>query len=89
MPDILLHLMPHIAASMLYAALGFHFWHTRWRESGQSVDPLSMRLWERLAIGATLVIHGAGLYDGLFSAGGMRFSFSFALSLMLWIAMLI
>ena len=89
MPDILLHLMPHIAASMLYAALGFHFWHTRWRESGQSVDPLSMRLWERLAIAATLAIHGAGLYDGLFSAGGMRFSFSFALSLMLWIAVLI
>lgn len=89
MPDILLHLMPHIASSVLYAALGFHFWHTRWRESGQAADPLPIRGWERAGIAVTLAIHGAGLYDGLFAAGGMRFSFSFALSLMLWMAVLI
>jgi ABC-type uncharacterized transport system permease subunit len=36
-----------------------------------------------------LVVQGFGLYQGLFAAGGMRFSFSFALSLMLWLAVLI
>lgn len=48
-----------------------------------------MQAWERAAILGALMLQGAGLYDGLFGAGGMRFSFSFALSLMLWLAVLI
>ena len=91
MPDILLHLAPHIAASLLYAALGLHFWHSRWREHevGKPLDPLSMQPWERIAILVALILQGVGLYVGLFGAGEMRFSFSFALSLMLWLAVLI
>ena len=56
MSDILLHLAPHIAASLLYAALGFHFWHTRWHGSGKPLAPLPMQQWERAAIAATLVV---------------------------------
>ena len=89
MPDILLHLMPLIAASLLYAVLGYHFWHTRWRSTHFTEAALPMQAWERQAICFALVLHGAGLYEGLFSTGGMRFSVSFALSLMLWIAALI
>ena len=89
MSDILLHLLPQIVASLLYAALGLHFWHTRWREIGKPVDLLPMQPWERMAIGVALVFQGIGLYEGLFSAGGMRFSFSLALSLMFWMAVLI
>lgn len=48
-----------------------------------------MQQWERAALFAALAIQGFGLYEGLFGAGGMRFSFSFALSLMLWLAVLI
>ena len=48
-----------------------------------------MQTWELMAILGAVTLHGIGLYDGLFSAGGMRFSFSFALSLMLWLAVLI
>lgn len=48
-----------------------------------------MQGWERAAILLALLVQGYGLYEGLFSAGGMRFSFSFALSLMLWLAVLI
>jgi ABC-type uncharacterized transport system permease subunit len=89
MSDILLHLLPLIASCLLYAALGFHFWHTRWSETGKPTAPLPMQSWERLAIFVALTLQGIGLYDGLFGAGGMRFSFSFALSLMLWLAVLI
>ena len=89
MPDILLHLLPHVVSSLLYAALGFHFWRTRWRETGRSLVTLPMQPWERAAILAALAVQGYGLYQGLFGAGGMRFSFSFALSLMLWLAVLI
>jgi len=35
-----------------------------------------------------LALQAANLYDGLFSTGSMRFSFSLALSLMLWLAVL-
>lgn len=90
MSDILLHLLPPITSGLLYAALGFHFWHTRWRANlDKPLDPLPMQPWERIAIFLALTLQGLGLQDGLFGAGGMRFSFSFALSLMLWLAVLI
>ncbi|MEI7612595.1 MAG: cytochrome c biogenesis protein CcsA [Betaproteobacteria bacterium] len=48
-----------------------------------------MQTWERGAIACALAFQGIGLFDGLFGSGSMRFSFSFALSLMLWLAVLI
>ena len=48
-----------------------------------------MQPWERATIFLALALQGASLYDGLFGSGSMRFSFSFALSLMLWLAVLI
>ncbi|MFZ2852994.1 MAG: cytochrome c biogenesis protein CcsA [Rhodocyclaceae bacterium] len=89
MSDILLHLLPHIASALLYAALGFHFWRTRWRETDKPLATLPMQPWERSAIAGTLLLQGVTLYSGLFGAGGMRFSFSFALALMLWLAVFI
>ncbi len=89
MPDILLHLLPHIIATLLYAGLGAHFWFTRWHESGRSLKPLPMQNWERFAIALALVFQAVGVHVGLFGSGGLRFSFSFAASLMLWLAVLI
>ena len=89
MADIVIQLLPHIVAALLYAALGFHFWNTRWRESESQCVACPMQSWERVAIAAALVVHAGGLYGALFSAAGMRFSFSFALSLMMWLAVLI
>jgi ABC-type uncharacterized transport system permease subunit len=89
MADILLHLLPHIVSALLYAALGFHFWRTRWRETDKPLVTLPMQPWERAAIAGTLALQGVGLYDGIFGAGDMRFSFSFALALMLWLAVFI
>ncbi len=89
MPDILLHLAPQIVSTLLYAGLGVHFWHTRWHESGRPRDPLPMQAWERVAIAIALIAQGIGLYEGLFATGTLRFSFSLAVSLMLWLAVLI
>jgi ABC-type uncharacterized transport system permease subunit len=89
MADIVIQLLPHILAALLYGALGFHFWNTRWREhEGQNVAS-PMQPWERAGIAAALLIHAFGLYGALFTEAGMRFSFSFALSLMMWLAVLI
>lgn len=89
MSSILLHLLPNVLAAILYAVLGFHFWRTRWRESDKPLAAHPMLTWERLSIAVTLLIHGIGIYEGLFGTGAMRFSFGFALSLMLWLAVFI
>src|SRR5574343_528015 len=87
MADIVIQLLPHILAALIYGALGFHFWNTRWRESENQCVACPMQPWERTAI--ALAIHAGGLHDALFAEAGMRFSFSFALSLMMWLAVLI
>jgi len=89
MADIVIQLLPHIIAALLYGGLGFHFWNTRWRESEHQCVACPMQTWERGAIAFALIIHAAGLYTALFAEVGMRFSFSFALSLMMWLAVLI
>ena len=49
MSDIVIQLLAHILAALLYGALGIHFWNTRWREhEGQSIA-CPMRPWERHA----------------------------------------
>lgn len=89
MADIVIQLLPHILATALYGALGFHFWNTRWREGEQRTVACPMQTWERAAIAAALGLHAFGLEDSIFGEGGMRFSFSLALSLMMWLAVLI
>ncbi len=89
MPSILLHLLPNILAAIVYAALGYHFWRTRWAETDKPHAAQPMQAWERWTIGGALLVHGAGIYADLFGAGAMRFSFGLALSLMLWLAVLI
>lgn len=89
MADIVIQLLPHILAALIYGALGFHFWNTRWRESENQCVACPMQAWERAAIALALAVHAGGLHDALFTEAGMRFSFSFALSLMMWLAVLI
>jgi len=84
MQGILQHLLP----ATLYAFLGLHFWRTRWGISSTHT-PQGMRTWERIALAIALLLHGNVLYSELFGDGMMRFGFSSALSLMLWLAVLI
>jgi ABC-type uncharacterized transport system permease subunit len=81
MPAILLY----GAAFLLYAALAFHFWRTRWRGSSA---PRIVR-WERTAILVPLALHTWLVYDMLFTPLELRFGFGHALSMMLWLAVII
>lgn len=83
MPPILLHLLP----ASLYAALGVHFWRTRWYQPA-AVPRQGLALWERLALLAALLGHGTLIHGALFPGGGMHFGFSVAISLMVWLAVL-
>ncbi|MEY2633721.1 MAG: hypothetical protein RIR00_2375, partial [Pseudomonadota bacterium] len=89
MGAIVIHLLPHILATGLYGYLGYHFWNTRWRETDKPLVTAPMQTWERSAIGLGLLLQAFGLYDGCFTDDGMRFSFGYAMSLMLWLAVLI
>lgn len=82
----------YAVASLLYLALGLHFWRTRWRPNGAAaVDGASRGIaaWERVAILAPFTLHSWLLYTALFSAAELRFGFSQALSVMLWLTVLI
>src|SRR5262245_48619985 len=75
-------------ASVTYAATGVHFWRSRWTPQAPAAGrPLSGI--ERAAMTVGLGLHGMGLYGATFPAGGMHFSFSLALSLMLLLAVLV
>lgn len=68
-----------------YAALGVHFWRTRWGE-GAGSEFLSRA--ERVAIMLPLAAHSALLYEAIFGQSGLRFGFGHALSATLWLAVL-
>jgi len=75
----------YAAAFILYAALAFHFWRTRWRGSGKTeIVP-----WERAAILAPLAVHSWLVYDMLFASPELLFGFGQALSVMLWLAVML
>jgi ABC-type uncharacterized transport system permease subunit len=82
MPLILLHLI----AATLYAGLALRFWRTRWR--GPALDRPNHGLlpWERGSLLLVLLLHGVLLIDEIFPAGAMRFGFSAAASMILWLA---
>jgi ABC-type uncharacterized transport system permease subunit len=80
LPDIVIHGI----ASAMYAGLAWHFWHTRWR--GASTKK-GIQEWERLAILLALALHGWLLYQGIFSRE-LRFGFAQALSVMMFLAVL-
>jgi ABC-type uncharacterized transport system permease subunit len=80
----------------LYAGLALHFWNTRWRSRFAAVPAppagparaAGLQPWERAAILVPLAVHGALLYSELFAHGELRFGFAYALSVMLWLAVL-
>lgn len=82
MREILLH----VIAATLYAGLALHFWRTRWR--GPVLDqPLAgLAVWERVVLLVAIAVHGVTLAQEVFPGEGMRFGFSAALSLILWLA---
>lgn len=77
----------YLIPAALYTALGAHFWHTRWHENGP-VSPKKIQAWERIAIAIALLGQGLSLSQSLHTEDGMRFSFALALSLMMWLAVL-
>jgi ABC-type uncharacterized transport system permease subunit len=84
-PDIVIH----VIASAAYVGLAWHFWNTRWRRpSPEQEMRRGLASWERAAILAPIMLHGWLLYEGVF-AKELRFGFAQALSVMMWLGVLI
>jgi ABC-type uncharacterized transport system permease subunit len=75
----------HGTAAAAYLVLPWHVWNTRWR-AGAPAPQLSA--WERAAILLPLAAHAVALYPDLFAAPGLRFGFAQALSVMMFLAVL-
>jgi ABC-type uncharacterized transport system permease subunit len=75
----------HGVTAALYAGLALHFWNTRWRAPAPEAK---LRPWERGAIFAALMLHAWCLVGPLLVAEVPTIGFAFALSSMLWMAVL-
>jgi len=82
---ILLHL--HLIPAVLYACLGLYFWCARSARSAVSGKLISgMARFERMLLILALLAHGFALHAAIFPGGEMRFGFSVAFSLAVWLA---
>jgi ABC-type uncharacterized transport system permease subunit len=84
-------ILPHLLPASLYAFLGFHFWRTRWTQVASQSPPGHTPLGKAHALAIAACCCTAMCCTAeLFGDGVMRFGFSSAaLSLMLWLAVLI
>jgi ABC-type uncharacterized transport system permease subunit len=85
MEPILLHL--HLIPAALYAVLGLYFWRAHLVGLGASGGPIpGMARFERVLLVFALLAHGLALLEAIFPGSEMRFGFSNALSLAVWLA---
>lgn len=80
-------ILVHAIAGILYGVLAIHFWRARSRPS--AAPGVQLSTWERGAILVPLLLHAWLLYDRIFTQSELRFGFGQALSVMLWLAVLI
>lgn len=76
----------------MYVGLAWHFWSTRWRSRPAPAlgpETRALRVWERAGLLVPLALHGWLLYRGIFAATELRFGFAQALSVMMWLGVLI
>jgi len=79
------HILLHGLASAAYLALGLYFWRSRWR----TTQPAEPKNWERTALAFPFGLHTFLLWQDLFVLTPLHFGFSQALSVTLWLGVLI
>ncbi|MEQ1776270.1 MAG: cytochrome c biogenesis protein CcsA [Burkholderiales bacterium] len=90
MQGILPHLYGAAFCAILYAALAFYFWRRHWSGTGSSeTDAPSRRNVEHAALLAPFALHTWLLSGSMFGDTGMFLGVGNALSLILWITVLI
>jgi ABC-type uncharacterized transport system permease subunit len=75
----------HAIAATLYAGLAVYFWRTRTGGFAPMTPSSGLQIWQRVVLFAALLAHALSLRGEIFNGDTMRFSFSIALSVMLWL----
>lgn len=85
-------ILPHAVCAALYGALAFYFWRRHWADANvasASTDTESRHGIEHAALLAPFALHTWLLAGSMFGAGGMYLGVGNALSLILWLTVLI
>lgn len=86
MPEIL----PYVACALLYAALAFYFWRTRWpRATEASAAERIPGAVEHYAVLVPLALHTVLLARSVFASDGLHLGIGNAVSTILWLTVLI
>lgn len=85
----MLDIVLHLAASALYGGLALHFWRTRWRPSPLTPRGVGMTGLERGVLLVPILLHAWLLHRDLVAPEQLRFGFGQALSVMLWLGVVI
>lgn len=85
MPEIL----PYLVNALLYAALAFYFWRTRWTPAGNATAGASFNVIEHYAVLAPLGLHTWLLARAAFAPDGLHLGVGNAVSAILWLTVLI
>ncbi|HTD91708.1 MAG TPA: cytochrome c biogenesis protein CcsA [Burkholderiales bacterium] len=83
-------ILPHLICAILYAALAFYFWRRHWSGEGATdTDAPSRRRIEHAALLAPFALHTWLLSGSMFGDTGLYLGVGNALSLILWLTVLI
>jgi len=86
----MLEILPYLANALLYAALAFYFWRTRWATAGAAPGAgASFNLIEHYAVLAPLALHTWLLARAVFAHDGLHLGVGNAVSAILWLTVLI
>jgi ABC-type uncharacterized transport system permease subunit len=83
-------ILPHLICALLYAALALYFWRRHWLASGAAdTEAASRRGIEHAALLAPFALHTWLLAGSMFGDAGLYLGVGNALSLILWLTVLI
>jgi ABC-type uncharacterized transport system permease subunit len=81
-------ILAYLAASLLYALLGWHFWRTKWRTADRAAagsDAAPADRWARFAMLAPLLLQGYTLYVNIFAGQGLTLGVGNTVSAIVWL----
>lgn len=85
-------ILPQVLNSLLYAAAAIYFWRTRWRIVTEPPSPdtsLHTSAWDSVVIVVPLALHTWLLYSAIFEPAGLFLGVGTALSVIVWLSVLI
>jgi ABC-type uncharacterized transport system permease subunit len=83
-------ILAYLAAFLLYALIGWHFWRTRWHAPAKLTGREATSAgWDRYVILLPLALHGYSLYDSIFAGAGLNFGVGSAVSSIVWLTAMI